>query len=106
MNDVDQPSAEEWAHELHYMAKAGFDDLYHVSLGVDQEGQPYENMAETITAAFELVVVGMELPRDDLATNLAEFLKASERADPEGREELMRLALANLSAALGFAIGP
>lgn len=31
-------SPEDWAHKLHYMTKAGFDDLYHASIGVTREG--------------------------------------------------------------------
>lgn len=99
-------SPEEWALELHHMANAGFDDLYHVSIGVDPDGQPIVDLKTTITTAFGLVTDGMELQPNDLAPSLAKFLKAAESADTEKRSELMRLALANLSGVVGFAIGP
>ncbi len=99
-------SPEEWALELHHMANAGFDDLYRVSIGVDQNGQPFADLKATITTAFGLVTDGMGLQPNELAPNLAEFLEAAESAEPEKRTELMRLALANLSGIVGFAIGP
>ncbi len=99
-------SEEEWAHERHYMAQAGFDDLYHVTLGHDQDGKPYLDAADTIQTAFGLVADGMSMPRDRLNANMAEFLKAAESLVPAERSTAMKVALANLSQFLGFRVGP
>jgi hypothetical protein len=99
-------SEEEWAHERHHMAQAGFDDLYHVTLGHDQDGKPYLDAADTIRTAFGLVADGMSLPADSLARNVDEFLKAADAADPQRRADAMRVALENLSSVFGFKIGP
>jgi hypothetical protein len=106
MTDACKLSAEEWAHELHYMAKAGFDDLYHASIGVSREGQPIADLKTTITTGFSLVTSGLEVQPDALAPNLVEFLAAAEVVDIQKRAELMRRALGNLSEAVGFDIGP
>lgn len=106
MSDAHELSPEEWAHELHHMAKAGFDDLYQVSIAITRESKPFADLETTITTGFGLVTSGLELQSDDLAPNLAEFLAAAEISDPEKRSEVMRRALVNLSAAVGFGIGP
>jgi hypothetical protein len=106
MSQQPELSEEEWDHERHYMAKAGFDDLYHTTTGVDQDGKPFTDLAATITTAFGLVADGMEIPSEELAPYLAEFLKAAEVVDSQPRLTALRAALANLSRYFGFPIGP
>ena len=106
MTDAYELSAEAWAHERHYMAKAGFDDLYHVSIGACRKGQSVADLKTTISTGFDLVADGLELQSDALAPNLVEFLAAADVVDLPRRTELMRLALRNLSKAVGFDIGP
>lgn len=104
MIEINDLSPEEWAHELHYMANAGFGDLARACEGLDPNGQPALDLKAQITTAFGLVTNGLELEPDELAGNLGEFLRAADSADPAARAEAMRLALANLSAMLGFDI--
>ena len=99
-------SPEDWAHARHYMANAGFTDLYRATLGTDQYGKPLGDLAGTITTGFRLVTTGLEISPDKLAPNLAEFLDAAALQLPAARSEAMQLALANLSELFGFDIGP
>lgn len=99
-------SPEDWAHEGHYMANAGFSDLYRATIGTDLDGNPLVDLADTITTGFRLVTTGLEISPDKLAPNLAEFLAAAALQLPAARSEAMQHALANLSARFGFEIGP
>lgn len=104
MTEVNDLSPEQWAHELHYMAKAGFGDLARACEGLDPDGKPAVDLSGHITTAFGLVTSGLELKPDELAGNLGEFIRAADIADSAARAQAMQLALANLSAELGFEI--
>ncbi|NEY92158.1 hypothetical protein [Tabrizicola oligotrophica] len=104
MSETCDLSPEEWAHELHYMAKAGFGDLVLACEGLDPNGVPAHDLKAQITTAFGLVTSGLEMEPEALAGNLGEFLRAAEGADPAARAEAMGIALTNLSAAVGFDI--
>lgn len=104
MTETNELSPEEWAHELHYMANAGFGDLARACEGLDPNGNPAEDLWAQITTAFSLVTSGMGLEPETLAGNQREFLDAVDIADPAARREAMARALANLSDVFGFEI--
>lgn len=104
MSDAVTLSDEEWAHEAHYMAKAGFSDLYGLTVDLDQTLLSADELKSTITTAFGMIRDGMGYDAADLVQNEEEFLAAAASA-PGPRASLLDGALARLSTAVGFEIG-
>ena len=105
MSDIVTLSEEEWAHEAHYMAKAGFSDLYELTIDPDRLRQSADELNAMIATAFGLIRDGMGYEATALVQNEAEFLAAATSEVQETRRALFAAALANLSTAVGFEIG-
>lgn len=105
MSDIVTLSDEEWAHEAHYMAQAGFSDLYELTVDPDRLRPSPDELNAMIATAFGLIRDGMGYAAAELVENEAEFLAAASSETAETRKVLFAAALANLSTAVGFEIG-
>lgn len=95
MSDAYELSPKGWVHEFHHMAKSGFGTSYHASTGICCEGhlKDWRRVAYATTDVRRLSFLPLPLPPPS-----SPGFDDQRVWSPEERGEIVRRALANLSA--------